>query len=43
MQTILNFGLPVTFIWTNLDLHILMVLHIKYCSIAIANSLEENV
>ena len=38
MQTMLNFGLPGTFIWTNSNLHILMMLSITYCSIAIANS-----
>jgi hypothetical protein len=43
MQTMLYFGLHGTFTWTNLNLHILMMLHIKYCSIAIANSLGENI
>ena len=43
MQTMLNFGLHGTFIWTNLNLHILMMLHIKYCNIAIASSLGENI
>ena len=43
LQTMLNVGLHGTFIWTNSNLHILMMLHIKYCSIAIANSLEENI
>jgi hypothetical protein len=41
MQIILNFELLGTFIWTNLNLHILMMLHIKYYSIAIANSLDK--
>jgi hypothetical protein len=32
---------PVTFVWTNLNPHIQMMLHNKYCSISIADSWKD--